>query len=115
MTYLEWHGHYISDLEKFTENKVTYFLHVSYTVCFYLLVFKYQWNFVSKRADLCTLQDDFSNLSIEKSKNHTQAVKKAWIYGIILAISWLASIVLVMVGYWMTMLENVDVVDGSLI
>ena len=108
MTYLEWHGHYISDLEKSAENKVTYFLHVSYTVCFYLLVFKYQWSFVSKREDLCTLQDDFSNLSIEKSKNHTQAVKKAWIYGIILAICWLASIVLVMVGYWMTMLENVS-------
>ena len=108
MTYLEWRGHYISDLEKSAENKVTYFLHVSYTVCFYLLVFKYQWNFVSKRADLCTLQNDFSNLSIEKSKNHTQAVKKAWIYGIILAICWLASIVLVMVGYWMTMLENVS-------
>ena len=74
--------------------------HVTVLIFYILVAFSHQWSFMSKRDNLCALQDDFSHLSIESSKKYLQAVKKARQFCILTVINVLVPLVFVHLGYW---------------
>ena len=74
-----------------------------------LIGFSHQWSFMTKRDELCALQDDFSHLNLEFSKKcmHVQAVKKARLSCILTVIYILVTIVSNFFGYGIQLLEVV--------
>ena len=70
-----------------------------------LIAFSHQWSFLTKRDELCALQDDFSHLTIKSSKEYIQGVKKARLTFILNSINLLVAIVLVHLGYWIQLNE----------